>query len=96
MVQTVDYQTGEAARGSPRTSHPQRGVSLGTASTQRWGALPQPFLAPGGWVGSDCLTRRNVANGSEWVPCCCGSDTADRSRRDLRGQPGGRGGYTAV
>lgn len=100
--QTADYRRLGEARGCPRTCPPLRGVSWGTGSRQRWGEQLQPVRAPGGWAGSGCLMRRSVVSGWAWVPCCCGSNTADRSRPGPTGWPGvrqrpaGRGGYTAA
>lgn len=100
--QTADYQRPGEARGCPRTCPPLRGVSWGTGSRQRWGEQLQPVRAPGGWAGSGCLMRRSVVSGWAWVPCCCGSNTAGRSRPGPTGWPGvrqrpaGRGGYTAA
>lgn len=101
-VQTADYQRVVEARGCPRTFPPQRGVSWGTASRQKWGEQRQPFLSLEDWAGSDCPMKRNVVNGWAWVLCCCGSSTAGRSRQGPRGWPGGqrkpvdRGGYTVA
>lgn len=100
--QTADYRRPGEARGCPRTCPPLRGVSWGTGSRQRWGEQLQPVRAPGGWAGSGCLMRRSVVSGWAWVPCCCGSNTAGRSRPGPTGWPGvrqrpaGRGGYTAA
>lgn len=100
--QTADRQREVEARDFPRTPPRQRGVSWGTAST-RWRDEPrQPFPVPGGWAGSGCLMRRNVGSGWAWVLCCCGSNTAGRSRPGLKGwlggqpMPGDRAYYTGA